>query len=485
MPAYDNDHDQLRQSLVLPRRTAVMAAALILLMLLGLSSLIWQPSGAAEAAGSAPRTAPRTIDALVWMPDSNSLLFISDTDLYGIAANGKGLRYICSGIDFVLPGPAGQLLAGDGQSLLGLSLLTGATFPVSEKAPAAVNMPDAEGLRRASWSLLSNTAYYGSADGDIMAYEAPTGKLTPLEKGLDPQVSLTAGTLRAERLVFWTAAPNEAGQIRIRDLYSASAQPPASSKSAASGLASARSFAPALPPGRSPVWLAQNEIAYIAAVKGNNQLALAKVSPQTSAADAAGTTSITSTSAVGANATGATNAALIYQSAFAFQTIQIAAYTDPEEAAAFISVCQPLCDPYQIYVVAAEVNHTKWYRIRVGIFNNKTDLNSALDRILPALKTAAAWDGKHFIATATNHFGWLCPSPDGSFLIFSLMNAIYRYNNRDQKLVCLYKPAIYAPENKTNAILSPDGEKVAFLDESGRLRVMSAQGDQLITILNR
>ena len=471
MPAYDNDHDQLRQSLVLPRRTAVMAAALILLMLLGLSSLIWQPSGAAEAAGSAPRTAPRTIDALVWMPDSNSLLFISDTDLYGIAANGKGLRYICSGIDFVLPGPAGQLLAGDGQSLLGLSLLTGATFPVSEKAPAAVNMPDAEGLRRASWSLLSNTAYYGSADGDIMAYEAPTGKLTPLEKGLDPQVSLTAGTPRAERLVFWTAAPNEAGQIRIRDLYSASAQPPASSKSAASGLASARSFAPALPPGRSPVWLAQNEIAYIAAVKGNNQLALAKVSPQTSAA--------------GANATGATNAALIYQSAFAFQTIQIAAYTDPEEAAAFISVCQPLCDPYQIYVVAAEVNHTKWYRIRVGIFNNKTDLNSALDRILPALKTAAAWDGKHFIATAANHFGWLCPSPDGSFLIFSLMNAIYRYNNRDQKLVCLYKPAIYAPENKTNAILSPDGEKVAFLDESGRLRVMSAQGDQLITILNR
>lgn len=471
MPAYDNDHDQLRQSLVLPRRTAVMAAALILLMLLGLSSLIWQPSGAAEAAGSAPRTAPRTTDALVWMPDSNSLLFISDTDLYGIAANGKGLRYICSGIDFVLPGPAGQLLAGDGQSLLGLSLLTGATFPVSEKAPAAVNMPDAEGLRRASWSLLSNTAYYGSADGDIMAYEAPTGKLTPLEKGLDPQVSLTAGTLRAERLVFWTAAPNEAGQIRIRDLHSASAQPPASSKSAASGLASARSFAPALPPGRSPVWLAQNEIAYIAAVKGNNQLALAKVSPQTSAA--------------GANATGATNAALIYQSAFAFQTIQIAAYTDPEEAAAFISVCQPLCDPYQIYVVAAEVNHTKWYRIRVGIFKNKTDLNSALDRILPALKTAAAWDGKHFIATATNHFGWLCPSPDGSFLIFSLMNAIYRYNNRDQKLVCLYKPAIYAPENKTNAILSPDGEKVAFLDESGRLRVMSAQGDQLITILNR
>ncbi|HAH97047.1 MAG TPA: hypothetical protein DCL69_09145 [Firmicutes bacterium] len=455
MPAYDNDHDQLRQSLVLPRRTAVMAAALILLMLLGLSSLIWQPSGAAEAAGSAPRTAPRTIDALVWMPDSNSLLFISDTDLYGIAANGKGLRYICSGIDFVLPGPAGQLLAGDGQSLLGLSLLTGATFPVSEKAPAAVNMPDAEGLRRASWSLLSNTAYYGSADGDIMAYEAPTGKLTPLEKGLDPQVSLTAGTLRAERLVFWTAAPNEAGQIRIRDLHSASA----------------RSFAPALPPGRSPVWLAQNEIAYIAAVKGNNQLALAKVSPQTSA--------------VGANATGATNAALIYQSAFAFQTIQIAAYTDPEEAAAFISVCQPLCDPYQIYVVAAEVNHTKWYRIRVGIFKNKTDLNSALDRILPALKTAAAWDGKHFIATAANHFGWLCPSPDGSFLIFSLMNAIYRYNNRDQKLVCLYKPAIYAPENKTNAILSPDGEKVAFLDESGRLRVMSAQGDQLITILNR
>ncbi len=131
------------------------------------------------------------------------------------------------------------------------------------------------------------------------------------------------------------------------------------------------------------------------------------------------------------------------------------------------------------------MNHTKWYRIRVGIFNNKTDLNSALDRILPALKTAAAWDGKHFIATATNHFGWLCPSPDGSFLIFSLMNAIYRYNNRDQKLVCLYKPAIYAPENKTNAILSPDGEKVAFLDESGRLRVMSAQGDQLITILNR
>ncbi|HBE04993.1 MAG TPA: hypothetical protein DCY85_00710, partial [Firmicutes bacterium] len=133
MPAYDNDHDQLRQSLVLPRRTAVMAAALILLMLLGLSSLIWQPSGAAEAAGSAPRTAPRTIDALVWMPDSNSLLFISDTDLYGIAANGKGLRYICSGIDFVLPGPAGQLLAGDGQSLLGLSLLTGATFPRSEE----------------------------------------------------------------------------------------------------------------------------------------------------------------------------------------------------------------------------------------------------------------------------------------------------------------------------------------------------------------
>lgn len=477
MPAYDND--QLRQSKVRMRRTDAIFTTimlLMLLMLLGLNSLAWQPSCLAGAAGSEPSADsnglgasqtkyPRTIDTLAWMPDSDSILFISDSDLYSIAANGTGLKFVCSGIDFILPGPAGQLLAGDGQSLLGLSLLTGATFPVSEKAPAAFSLPAGKGLRRASWSLFNNTAYYGSADGYIMSYEAHTGNLATLEKGLDPQVmsgaSAIAGSIAgsnsgaspgSERLVFWTAtaSPTEAGQIRIRSLQSASS----------------KSFAPALPPGRSPVWLTRNVIAYIAAVNGNNQLALAKVSPENSAADAA-------------------NAALTYQSAFAFQTVQIAAYSDPEEAVAFMSVCQALCAPYPMYVVEAEVNHTKWYRIRIGIFRNKNSLNTALDHILPVLKTAAAWDGKYFIAAAANDFGWLCPSPDGTFLIFSLMNAVYRYNNRDQKLVCLYEPAFYAPENKANAILSPDGEKIAFLDESGRLKTMSARGDRVTTILNR
>ena len=409
------------------------------------------PEGAAQA------KSPRTIDMLAWMPDSTCLLFLADNDLYSIAANGKGLQYICSGIDFILPGPAGQLLAGDGKNLLGLSLLTGATFPLSEKTPAAFNcdMPAGKGLRRASWSLLSNTAYYGSTDGYIMSYEASTGKLTAVEKGLDPQVTAVSstGSERHERLVFWTATPTAAGQIRIRNL-----QPAASSS--ASGSASSLSFAPALPSGRSPVWLAPNEIAYVTSTKGNHQLALAKVSPEK-------------------------GAALTHQSAFAFQTIQLAAYLDPAEAAAFVSMCRPLCAPYPLYVVEAEVNKTKWYRVRVGIFKNKTGLTLALDHILPAMRTAAAWDGKYFIDTAANDFGWLCPAPDGSFLIFSLMNAVYRYNKQDQSLVCLYEPAYYAPENKTNAILSPDGEKIAFVDESGRLKVMSACGDQPVTILNQ
>lgn len=504
MPACDKDpygNDQFIYSMVRMRRTgkAPLVAAIMLLMLLGLNFLAWQPSCVAGDVGSepsadsndfsAPQTKyPRTIDTLAWMPDSNSILLISDSDLYSIAANGQGLKFICSGIDFILPGPAGQLLAGDGQSLLGLSLLTGATFPISKKAPAAFSLLAGKGLRRASWSVLSNTAYYGSADGYIMSYEAHTGNLIALEKGLDPQVvsgiSAVAGSAAgsnsragsvagsnsgaapgSERLVFWTTSPTETGQIRIRNLQPVS-----------SGSVSSTSFAPALPPGRSPVWLARNEIAYISSANGNNQLALAKVSPENSTANTA-------------NKAGASNTAkatLTYQSAFAFQTIQIAAYSDPEEAAAFMNVCRDLCAPYPIYVVEAEVNHTKWYRIRVGIFRNKTSLNTALNHILPVLKTAAAWDGKYFIATTVNSFGWLCPSPDGTFLIFSLMNAVYRYNNQDlTKLVCLYEPTFYAPENKTNAVLSPDGEKIAFVDESGRLKIMSARGDRLTTILNR
>jgi WD40 repeat protein len=515
MPAHDQDQLKpiqpihpigcLDGSRVYSRRRAgraVFAVTLMMLVLLGsLNALVQLPPGTVKAAGVAGAAAgtaqtkyPGSIDMLAWMPDSSGILFLSDTDLYRIAANGKGLQYICSGINFILPGPAGQLLAGDGKNLLGLSLLTGTAFPISSKTPAAFNsgMQSGNGLRRAAWSINSNTAYFGSADGYIMSYDPPTGKLTALERGLDPQVISESAT-GLERLVFWTLSSSAqgaaTGQIRIREWQSAQSgqsgqptQPTQSGQSGQSGQpisstsASAISFAPALPPGRSPVWLSANEIAYIASIKGNNQLVLAKVG----AGAGAGTSA--------ANATANTNtasAALTFQSDFSFLTIQLAAYEDPAEAEAFVSVCQPLCAPYPMYIVEAEVKNAKWYRVRVGIFKDKTSLNAALENILIALKNVAAWEGSYFFSTAMNDFGWLCAAPDGTFLIFSLMNAIYRYNRQDQSVVCLYAPVKFTPGINTNAILSPDGEKIAFVDDSGRLKIMSARGDQLTTILDR
>lgn len=324
------------------------------------------------------------------------------------------------------PGPVTFFLPGPSSRLLtsdGTRLSHWS--PAGERTGLGGLSPDG----RAGWTADGRIAVF-SVSGDMFRYSFQSGKAEPVGPGYDP-VPAPSGNLTA----FWRMVE---GLPQVFVLDGTGAQ----SMQTAKG-------------GKNPCWLSEDELALLAWDGGGWQVAAMKRNSRSPA----------------------------IQTTLHFYTAQLAAFSSFKEARLFAEACAAFSGTLPVYLVTADVGGTRWYRVRLGIFESVQDLETALSGISPELKRIPAWDGKYFVSRASNEYGWLWASPDGSAIVFEAMGILYRFERSKEALRVLWKPRVLSPWAIREAALSPDGSRLAFIDESGRLNIMPAAGGPAKVIL--
>ena len=192
---------------------------------------------------------------------------------------------------------------------------------------------------------------------------------------------------------------------------------------------------------KQPLWIGRDELAYLAYEKGNWQIATVNLKQQTQKV----------------------------LSRFAFYSIQLASFPSMNEARLFADQCLPYSDGWPVFIVSGEVNGIYWYRVRLGIFEDREAAESIFETLKPKLDLVRTWDGSHYIATATNVYGTLWYHEDGYALLFELMGAIYRADLKSGAVAPVWKPQLLSPTVERECALSPDGKYLAFVNEQHEL----------------
>lgn len=278
---------------------------------------------------------------------------------------------------------------------------------------------------RCSWNPEGDTVAFSSR-GNLLFYHSRTGKAEPAGSGRDPVFSP-----RGDQVAFWR---EQAGGARV----------------IVRGYPNGREWLSVA--GKQPVWLTYRELACITRQRDNWQVALVNLKDGT----ARPITKLT------------------------FYSIQLAAFPTLAEARSFADRL-PGCFS-AVGVQETSARGARWYRVRAGAFSSTEQAESAFAEALPQLKTIPGWDGSHIIAPAVNDFGWLWPAPDGSALVFEAMGAIYHYDCRKGTLKTLWRPAAYSLQATRQIALSPNGRRIAFIDEAGRLNVMPVSGGKATVV---
>lgn len=323
-------------------------------------------------------------------------------------------------LDYALPGPGGQVLAVGGGDLLLLAAASGRSRVVAHLTPSG----------RAAWSSDGNTAVF-SAAGDIYRLAVSGSTVQRVASGFDPVLSQ-----RGDRIAFWRAHGG-LPQVFVQDL--------------ASGEIRMLTFLG----GKSPAWIAQDRYVYVAWQNGQWQVALGRADTEPQ-----------------------------MLSSLSFYTAQLASFPSYKEARLFADACAVFSGKWPVYIVTAEVSGTRWYRVRLGIFESPEASTKALAAIAADLKQVPSWDGQSFVTRAANEFGWLWPLPGGGGVVFEAMGAIYHINFGDHNTRVLWSPSVLSPKPSRELALSPDGQRVAFVDEQGRLLIIGLKDGKVNVALD-
>lgn len=324
-------------------------------------------------------------------------------------------------VDFVLPGPANQVIAGNGRSLFSLSLETGKPVYLAYIAPRG----------RGSWSQ-DGTLVYFESQNRIMRYTISTAAIDPLAAGRDPELSPSG-----HRLAFTAPGANGETSPAVLDL--------------AKGEAKVLGIA-----GMRPVWLDDERLACVCYADNNWQLCLI-----TPAEDRPRVVS-----------------------SFSFYSVQLQAFSSEEAALDFARDVEIRLDSAEsVFVQEAVVKGIRWYRVRVGLFKTPGQATTLAGRTAVTLKGLEGWQGNCFVTPAENCFGWLRPLPDGSGLVFEMMGALYRYDTDSKVPVPLYTPKHFSAKPVRDVALSPDGKRIAFINENGDLLTIPTSGGEALVLL--
>lgn len=312
-------------------------------------------------------------------------------------------------VSFASPGPSGELLVSDGDTLQSLSIATGFTQTLADTVPEGRN----------SWVSGGETMAFSSR-GNLFFYHTRAGKIEQAGAGLDPMFSP-----RGDQLVFWR---QQSGSPRI----------------VVRGFPNGREWLSVA--GKQPVWLTYRELACVIKQRDNWQVAVVSLKDGTAKP-------ITSLSLF---------------------TVQLAAFPTAAEAQVFAERL-PAGFP-AVCLQETDAKGKRWYRVRAGTFLTVAQAEAAFNKALPQLKDMPGWNGSHMIAPALNEFGWLWPTPDGTALVFEAMGSIYHYDFKKAALKALWRPEALSMLPERDVALSPDGGRIAFVDEQGRLNVMPVGG---------
>lgn len=323
-------------------------------------------------------------------------------------------------VDFVLPGPGNQVIAGDGSSLFALSLETGKLAQLAHIAPRG----------RGAWSKDGGIAYFETQDR-IYRYTVSTGAVDTLAVGRDPELSPSG-----HKLAFTSPDGNGRVNPALLDLAKGEVQ--------VLGIA-----------GMQPVWLDDERLACVGYADDNWQLCLITPSEESRVV-----------------------------SSFSFYSVQLQAFSTEKAALDFARDVETRFDSAEpVFVQAALVNGARWYRVRLGLFRAAGQAAVLAGRAASTLKGLEVWQGNCFVTRTENCFGCLRPLPDGSGLIFEVMGALYRYDMERKVSVPLYTPKRFSAAPVRDIALSPDGKRIAFINENGDLATIPTSGGDPVVLL--
>lgn len=398
----------------------------------GLDGLWWQIVGTSKPARLADYNYQTTTQTFAFVRDNPAKAYYYNiaNDKYHFVWYDAGVlkvQEVASGYDpakdAYSPGPpaTGTYL----QSMMGIAPGASATLAYDATnlyamastyhSPALIGAFRPDG--RISWNGDGQMAYF-SYNGEIYQYQQRTGKITSITSGFDPAIARRDDN----QIAFWKMH-GEQPALFVRELNSGK-----------QSLVTAAT-------GKQPLWIGRDELAYLAYEKGNWQIATVNLKQQTQKV----------------------------LSRFAFYSIQLASFPSMNEARLFADQCLPFSDGWPVFIVSGEVNGIYWYRVRLGIFEDREAAESIFETLKPKLDLVRTWDGSHYIATATNVYGTLWYHEDGSALLFELMGAIYRADLKSGAVAPVWKPQLLSPTVERECALSPDGKYLAFVNEQHEL----------------
>ena len=398
----------------------------------GLDGLWWQVVGTSKPARLANYNYRTTVQTFAFVKDSPAKAYFYNitSDKYYFVWYDAGVLKVQetpSGYDpvkdAVKPGPpaTGAYL----QSLLGIAPGAAVTLAYDKTnlyamtstyhSPTLIGAFRPDG--RIIWNGDGQMALF-SCNGEIYHYQQRTGKVTSITSGFDPAIARRDNN----QIAFWKMHGNQPA-LFVRELSSGKQNLVASAV------------------GKQPLWIGRDELAYLALEKGNWQIATANLKQETQTV----------------------------LSRFAFYTIQLASFPTMKEARLFADQCLPFSNGWPVYVVSGEVNGVYWYRVRLGVFEDKQTAEGIFAALKPQLDLVRTWDGHYYIATATNVYGALWYHESTSALLFELMGAIYRANLKSGSGTPIWKPQQLTPVVARECALSPDGKYLAFVNEQHEL----------------
>lgn len=323
-------------------------------------------------------------------------------------------------VDFVLPGPGNQVIVGDGKSLFSLTLETGKIANLADVVPRG----------RGVWSQDGGIAYFETQDR-IYRYTVSTGAVDTLAVGRDPELSPSG-----HKLAFTSPDGNGRVNPALLDLAKGEVQ--------VLGIA-----------GMQPVWLDDERLACVGYADDNWQLCLITPSEESRVV-----------------------------SSLSFYSVQLQAFSTEKAALDFARDVETRFDSAEpVFVQAALVNGARWYRVRLGLFRAAGQAAVLAGRAASTLKGLEVWQGNCFVTRTENCFGCLRPLPDGSGLIFEVMGALYRYDMERKVSVPLYTPKRFSAAPVRDIALSPDGKRIAFINENGDLATIPTSGGDPVVLL--
>ncbi len=401
-----------------------------------LDGLWWQVAGTSKPARLADYNFRSTVQTFAFVKDSPAKAYFYNVanDKYyyvwyeaGVLKVQEGPSGYNPGKDAIKPGPpaTGQYLPSLLRIAPGAAValaydtthLYAMTSTYSPPTLIGAFRPDG----RIVWNGDGQMAFF-SHNGEIYQYQQRTGKATSLTSGFDPAIAKRDNS----QIAFWKMHGNHPS-LFVRELDSGK-----QSLVATAG-------------GKQPLWIGRDELAYLALEKGNWQIATANLRQDSHTV----------------------------LSRFAFYTIQLASFPTMKEARLFADQCLPFSDGWPVYIISGEVNGVYWYRIRLGIFEDKDTAEGILAALKPKLDLIRTWDGHYYIATATNVYGALWYHEDSSALLFELMGTIYRADLKSGAVTPIWKPQLMAPAIARECALSPDGKHLAFVNEQHEMCLLN------------